>query len=99
MERFLNRNLLYEVVRYEPTVLLMLECCSETINHTASGDAAYIQTLIEDLYYRFDTRDLSFPECKNFLKPVVDLIIQPSNTKDVILFDVTNGNVVKYTMD
>ncbi len=63
----LRRVLVYEIGRFCPDSLLALEVVCKRLKSTVASDPAYIQTLIEDIFGDFATRNLSFRECKNVL--------------------------------
>ena len=68
----LNRNLLYEVIRYHPKLVFIFECLdSETINKL-TGDLSYLYFLLEELYSSEDVRGQTLADCKQMLRDVLE---------------------------
>jgi hypothetical protein len=52
----ITRNMLYEVARCEPKLLLGLEVTNKHFQNLISSDVSYMHTLIEDLYDEYNIR-------------------------------------------
>ena len=64
----LNRNLGFEVFRYEPSALFIFEAANKSYNQKINSDVSYIQYLLEDVYQLQNIRSLSMKECKESLR-------------------------------
>jgi len=67
----LNRNLLWEVLRYLPEAIFILEPTSSRIKEKLLGDVAYFHFFLEDVFGCRHVRELTWNECWLFLYELI----------------------------
>ena len=58
----LPRPLLYEMMRYMPELMFTILSLSKKLQHTVSGDPAYLHYLLEECFLQDDVRNLNWEE-------------------------------------
>ena len=67
----LNKNLIWEVIRYHPKLAFIIECLNSTYNSRITSDVSYIQFLLEELYFQNDVRRNNLQQCKHILRELL----------------------------
>ena len=65
----LSLGLIYEIARYAPQILAAIEITNSNLKYRITHDAAYIQTLVEEMYNPYGVRQMTYDECKGYLMP------------------------------
>ena len=80
----IGRPLIYEIARYEPQILLALECVDKSIQTKICSDLDYMYTLVEEIYQLSDIRAYSWEECKQCLSKNLTLVICSRKTINLV---------------
>ena len=60
----IGKQLIYEIARYEPQILLCLECVDNSAQAKVCSDLDYRYTLLEEIYMLDHIREYTWKECK-----------------------------------
>ena len=91
----LNRNLLFEVFRYEPSILCTMSVINKYYHQKINDDVSYIQYLLEDVYSLKNSRSLSLTECSTMIRlksnPSQNLYAFEEESRVFITYNVAKG--------